>query len=72
MYFFQDQNEETPLFAAAHDGSLAAVRQLLAHGASRDITDVTDRLPRDVALENKHEAVVTALDEAKPHVLGAF
>ena len=50
------------MLLAAREGAIASVECLLRHGASKDITDQLERLPRDVAIEYEHMDVVKCLD----------
>ena len=59
------EQEETPLFLAAREGSYETVKVLLDHYANRDMTDHMDQLPRDVAWERRHKDIVELLDNYK-------
>lgn len=57
------EQEETPLFLAAREGSYQTAKVLLDHLANRDIADHLDQLPRDIAQERMHHDIVHLLEE---------
>ncbi|MEO2090475.1 MAG: ankyrin repeat domain-containing protein, partial [Gemmataceae bacterium] len=55
----------TPLHVAAAEGSIGAVRQLLAANADKKAKDANGRTPLDLAKQGKHTAVVNRLGGGK-------
>lgn len=55
------QNGESALHAAALFGHVAVVRKLLAAGSSPSLPNQDGLTPTQVAVENKHHAVVDLL-----------
>lgn len=55
----------TPLHVAAAEGSIGAVRQLLAANADKKAKDANGRTPLDLAKQGKHTAVINRLGGSK-------
>ncbi|RHY01117.1 hypothetical protein DYB30_012581 [Aphanomyces astaci] len=55
----------TPLIVAAEKGDILIVKELLGKDASISLQNKAGKTARDVALANKHAAVVTAIDESQ-------
>ncbi|EQC31180.1 hypothetical protein SDRG_11106 [Saprolegnia diclina VS20] len=66
------QNGRTSLHAAAANGHVEVVRVLLAAEADPFRTNDHHQLPRDVAAERGHSAVVTCLNTAMEQLSGFF
>eukprot|EP00747_Dinoflagellata_sp_TGD_P166476 gnl/TRDRNA2_/TRDRNA2_189316_c0_seq1.p1 gnl/TRDRNA2_/TRDRNA2_189316_c0~~gnl/TRDRNA2_/TRDRNA2_189316_c0_seq1.p1 ORF type:complete len:244 (+),score=71.85 gnl/TRDRNA2_/TRDRNA2_189316_c0_seq1:137-868(+) len=54
--------KRTALHAAALNGCVEVVKELLSYGADRDAEDLYGKTPLDLATENKFEDVVTLLE----------
>jgi hypothetical protein len=63
---FDPFDKVTPLLAAARRNNADVARELIAAGAKADVRDRNGKTPLDVAREDKNEAVVKVLQDAKP------
>lgn len=62
----QDHQGVTPLFLAAREGAKGAVELLLNHNANKDISDLEDQSPIEIARSRKHFEIVRLLEEHEP------
>ncbi len=59
----RDRDGQTPLMLATMYGNTRIVRQLLLKGANRGIPNFSDKIPIEVAQENKFNTIYSMLDE---------
>lgn len=62
----QDHQGVTPLFLAAREGAKGAVELLLYHNANKDISDLEDQSPIEIARSRQHYEIARLLEEHQP------
>ena len=66
----QNKDKETPLYRAAANGCVAAVRLLLSHGADRSICDRHGKKPEEVAVGEDTKSVFADItEEGQDHLV---